>query len=351
MVRAVEGRPEAQAYLDFAREIYDGNACWVEAPREEMLAVLCREIPQSVHCRIQPFWAERGGRIQATVTAVRDDAFNRHWGEEAGHLLFFEARTGADAEARILLDAACDWLRNEGCRYARLSFLYGWQLPLTIDCYDEPPTLFHTYNPPGYHRMIKDSRFYTEKGMVEYRVTFDEGLARQYREAVDRAGAAGVRLRSWDFLRLREEAGRFLENYRDTFSNHWGAPQFTLEEVAGLFAESKDHMNPEFNVFAEADGELVGVVWSLPDLNQLMCGREVDHGMLLSIGVSERMRGKGVNVAMGAKSYLAMIDAGYKSASYTLVLDDNWPSRRTAEKLGCRVARNYVVYRRELVRS
>jgi hypothetical protein len=34
--------------------------------------------------------------------------------------------------------------------------------------------------------------------------------------------------------------------------------------------------------------------------------------------------------------------------SYTLVLDDNWPSRRTAEKLGATVRASYVTYRREL---
>jgi hypothetical protein len=33
--------------------------------------------------------------------------------------------------------------------------------------------------------------------------------------------------------------------------------------------------------------------------------------------------------------------------SYTLVLDDNWPSRRTAEKLGAEVCASYVAYRRE----
>jgi hypothetical protein len=52
---------------------------------------------------------------------------------------------------------------------------------------------------------------------------------------------------------------------------------------------------------------------------------------------------------MAAKSYLAMIERGYKTGSYTVVLDDNWPSRRTAEKLGARVTRNFNVYRKELI--
>lgn len=69
---------------------------------------------------------------------------------------------------------------------------------------------------------------------------------------------------------------------------------------------------------------------------------------LLIIGVKQEFRGRGINLALGAHSYLAMIERGYKTASYTVVLDDNWPSRRTAEKLGARVTRNFVVYRKEM---
>ena len=40
------------------------------------------------------------------------------------------------------------------------------------------------------------------------------------------------------------------------------------------------------------------------------------------------------------------MQGGATHLSYTLVLDDNWPSRRTAEKLGAHVCANYMVYRR-----
>jgi len=69
----------------------------------------------------------------------------------------------------------------------------------------------------------------------------------------------------------------------------------------------------------------------------------IDHGVLQIIGVRESHRGQGINLALAAKSYLAMIERGYKTASYTIVLDDNWPSRRTAERLGGRVSRNFNI--------
>jgi hypothetical protein len=42
-----------------------------------------------------------------------------------------------------------------------------------------------------------------------------------------------------------------------------------------------------------------------------------------------------------------MIASGYTSASYTTVLDDNWPSRRTHGGAPRR-ARSFAIYRRAL---
>ena len=49
---------------------------------------------------------------------------------------------------------------------------------------------------------------------------------------------------------------------------------------------------------------------------------------------------------MAGYAYLELLGRGVKRLSYTLVLDDNWPSRRLAEKLGAFVCANEMVYRR-----
>jgi hypothetical protein len=76
--------------------------------------------------------------------------------------------------------------------------------------------------------------------------------------------------------------------------------------------------------------------------------RDAEKLNILGIGVRESARGQGVNLAMAAYAYLQLVQRGAKYLSYTLVLDDNWPSRRTAEKLGAFVCANYMVYRRTL---
>ena len=70
----------------------------------------------------------------------------------------------------------------------------------------------------------------------------------------------------------------------------------------------------------------------------------------LGIGVREAARGRGVNMAMAGHAYLELVRRGATYLSYTIVLDDNWPSRRTAAKLGAEVCASYVVYRRNFRR-
>jgi hypothetical protein len=104
----------------------------------------------------------------------------------------------------------------------------------------------------------------------------------------------------------------------------------------------------------------VGAVFSVPDLSgqlaRVRSGIQLTpergggtRGALVNIGVIETARSRGLARAMAAQSFLAMVRHQMRFAGYTLVIDDNWPSRRTAESLGARVTGNFVTYRRDLV--
>jgi len=364
-VKALQTDEEFHRYVSFGHEVYDQNPYWVPPNAEYVVSLLNRSSPVAANAKVQPFWAEVDGKVVATLTAVIEETYNLRWNEQMGHLIFFEALPDHQEAVSELFSAACDWLKEFNCRIARSTLLISWQLPITIDAYDSVPTFFHTYNPPYYHSYIKNAGFMTERGAVQYQMEFTPELADRYRQMVEKCVQSGVTLRSMDFDRLEEETAAFQEISNDAFSEHWGAHPLSVAAMRELTFGLKDLLVPEFIVFAEADGQIAGVVYSFPDLNQVfhkMRGKDlennleefqqlvqqVDHGALIIIGLRKKYRGRGINLALAAKSYLAMIERGYKTGSYTIVLDDNWRSRRTAEKLGGRVTRNSVIYRREL---
>ena len=363
-VKKLSTLEDLERYVDFAKEVYRENPYWVPANKHHLIKLLSGNAGFGPQSEIQAFAVEREGRTLATVAAMYDEAYYLHWNERLGHLLFFEALPDQTEAVGVLMGAAYEWLRERGCTAGRLSMLAAVQLPLTIDAYDAVPTCFSRYNPPYYHSYIKNSGFVTEQGLVEYEVEFTPELERRYREMVQRVKAAGVVVRSWDFDRLEEEGEAFAALANETFSAHWGFMPLPDAVMRSFYVDFKDFLIPEFLAFAEVDGERVGFVYSLPDLNQALHPmrdkvleenfpefqqrlQQIDRGALLIIGVKEKFRGRGINLAIGAHSYLGMIGRGYKTASYT-VLDDNWPSRRTTEKLGGVAVRNFVVYRKEL---
>ncbi len=364
-VKALTSTEELQRYVEFGHHVYRDLPHWVPPDSEHLVALLSGNGGFGSDSQIQAFWVEEGGRILATVTAVADVRYNRRWNERLGHLLFFEALPDQDEAVATLMQAANEWFRARDYQSVRMSMLPGMQLPITIDAYDDVPTVFHTYNPPYYHSYIKNVGFRTECGVVQYQISFTPELAARYRTMVERAEQSGVSLRSWDFDRLEAENEAFTALANETFENHFGFFPLPTEVMSGLTVGLKDFLVADFTLFAEVEGSTVGFVYSLPDLNQAlhrMKGKSIeenfdefqqllktiDHGVLLIIGVKTSQRGQGVNLALAARSYLAMIERNYKTASYTVVMDDNWPSRRTAEKLGARVTRNFNIYRKEL---
>lgn len=367
-VRSLSSTEELQRYVNFGQEVYRDISQWVPPDTHHLVELLGGRGGFDSDTHIQPFLIEEGEKVLATITAVTSDTYNQRWKERLGHLLFFEALPEQNEAVETLMQAAEAWCRGRDCQALRMSLLPGMQLPITIDAYDEIPTIFHNYNPPYYHSYIKNAGFRTECGVVQYQISFTSELAERYRAMVERAENSGVTLRTWDFERMEEENELFSALFNETFAEHFGFMPLPKAVMSGLTVGLKDFLVQDFTLFAEANGATAGFVYSAPDLNQVfhrMKGKDleqnfdefqqllstIDHGVLLIIGVKKNQRGRGVNLALAARSYLAMIERGYKTASYTVVMDENWPSRRTAEKLGARVTRNFNVYRKELTQS
>jgi len=148
----------------------------------------------------------------------------------------------------------------------------------------------------------------------------------------------------------------FTATFNDTFKAHWGWTPVIADEIALLVAAFTPAGMLETSVMAYRDAAPVGMLFVVPEVTAtavLKPGRVVQDSEklnVLGIGVREAARGRGVNLAMAAYAYLELVRRGARYLSYTLVLDDNWPSRRTAEKLGAFVCANYMVYRRNFRR-
>jgi hypothetical protein len=345
------------ALNDFIRlheQVYSArSAYWQPATRFEM-AVLCGESAFNEGRTVRPFVARERGRVVARILAVVDTRYQRHWQERLGHLCWFEALPEKRDAVKVLVLEACDWLHSQGAVAARAG--HGMlDFPFVIDAYETLPPNVLRLNPPYYHSLLKDAGFASEKGFVDYKIEVRPELLGRWAdmlEAARRGGYAIVPLRDVPEQRRVQD---FVSTFNDTFKAHWGWTPYSRTEMAGLLNALTRAGVLETSVLAYRDDQPVGMLLLVPDHNAeaiLKPGRTVrddERLNVLAIGVRESDRGRGVNLAMASYGYLELVRRGAKYLSYTLVLDDNWASRRTAEKLGASVCANYVAYRRNFL--
>lgn len=329
----LSGDDAIAAFIDLGKAVYRDAPWWPGEPPAYIGSMIAGAPPANEYAEVQPFVAVKDGRVVARILAMRDID------DPQGHLFFFEALPETQDAVCELVDEGCQWLAMRDCSSARLAYRPGWDSPFTIDAYGQRPTLGHRSNPPYYHALVKNCGFTTAQTFVEYQVRFTPDLIRRYQ-----AATYGFTLRPFNFSRGEQEVWLFRSLINEAFAQHWGAPVHTAAELRGWTLDLKDALYPGAIQFAEVDGEPAGHVWALPDFND-PAGK---HACLFDIGVLPEFRKQGLGKALASACFLAMHNAGYTSASYTLVLDGNWKSRHLAESVGCRIARNFACYERSL---
>jgi GNAT superfamily N-acetyltransferase len=315
------------------------------------LPMLLGQTPITRERELAPFVAREGGEVVARACAAIDQPYLRHWKDEVGHILLFEALPEARDGARAVLDAACAWLAERGMQAARNGFGL-FDMPYNTDAYDVLPPSMLRQNPPQYHTLIKQAGFETEQGFVDYAMEATPALMERWQSALEGARRQGFEIvprRDWP---AEDRASELAEIWNECFASHYGWSPMGAELV-GLFVAGEGPAL-DTSVFALLDGRPVGFCFVIPD-DPSHAGfaagrvqRPSEKLNILAIGVRQPARGRGVNYAMAGYAFLELVRRGSSHVSYTLVLDDNWPSRRTGEGLGGSLCANYVAYRREL---
>jgi hypothetical protein len=337
----------------FQHRVYEYRSARWAAMVAVQLPILMGEGPFAAGRKIRPFAARVDGDLVARGVAIIDSHYQRHWNEALGHLVMFEAMPDTREAVTQMVDAASAWLKANGARAVRAG--YGLlEFPFVIDDYETLPPDIARQNPAYYHALLKDAGFETERGWVDYKIEVTPEIVARYESALEASRRAGFQIVALKDLPAARRVRDFEYTWNTAFAHHWGATPFSGDEITFLFEFFAMSGALETSVLAYRDGQPAGALMVTPSNPEgaiLKPGRKLAENEklnFLGIGVLEAARGRGVNLAMASYSYLELIRQGSKFLSYTLVLDDNWPSRRTAEKLGAKVCANYVTYRRNL---
>lgn len=311
----------------------------------------------------QGFGLTEGGQLVATVTAYVDPPLQQHLGRQVGFLGQFESLPGVDL--RPMLDQAHDWLTQHGAREVWAPADCPFQIQgggaLTEGHERAAPFLSH-WTPPHYAEVWEWAGYHPVQSYHNYVVDLTApDLPDKIARYQERAAANGVTVRPADKKQFERDLRLIAHLYNATFDQHWGHGPLDVDDFVELTIGLKDVVEPAMVVFAERDGEPLGVRVAFPQYEpvfRVMDGelnwrkylrlpftmRRIKEGISLMVGVKPEARGLGIAPALSAHVYALMRRRGYRRVIHTAIFADNPNSQRQVGKLGGVRDQGWTIY-------
>jgi hypothetical protein len=361
-------------FIDLPYDLYRDDPNWVAPLRMDEKAKLDDEKhPFWGHAERELFLARRGeggkgdgGRVVGRIVAIVDRLWEETHGEKAAYWGWFECANDAEA-AGALFDAAADWARERGCvrLIGPMSPSPSDLIGLQITGFEGSPVIMMPYNPPYYDLLVSGAGNAKWKDLVAWLLASPEIPERLERIMPRIEAKGGFTLRKLDMKRYDEEVQTFAELYNHFEQVNSIYTPMTPPEVVQLAKDLKPAIDPDIVFFVEVDGKPVAASLGVPDLNvglKEARGRLLPFGIfkilaakkrihlirVLSMGVHQDYRNRGIDLAMYYYSYKFGVPKGYFGAEMSWVEEDNAAMANTAIKLGGAPYRKYRMYERAL---
>ena len=371
-IKQVVSRAERDAFIKFPWRIYTNDPVWVPPLLLERKEFLNREKhPFYEHGDAALFLARSSGEIVGRIMASADPKYNALHQSNVGCFGMFES-IDDQRVGNALFGAAVNWLRQLGREeiMGPIDYSTNYVCGLLIDGFQFPPMVLTSHNPPYYGGLIEGWGF--EKAMDLYAWWFANPA-----EAANRlrqlAGALkkrrGVTLRHGNLRDIAGEGRRLREIYNQAWQNNWGFVPFTEKEFEFMTHELKPILVPELVWLAEIQGEPVGFILCVPDINValrkingrlttfglpiglaklLYCKSRLKTVRLVALGVVPKYRRHGIAEMLVLHIIEeAMIKRGF-IGECSLILENNRMMNRFLETIGAEKYKTYRIYSRRL---
>ena len=367
LVRPVTSRADLTAFVGLPHRLYAGEPSWVAPLRFERRQFLDRsKNPYFEHARAEYFLAERDGRAVGRITAQVDDLYQEFQGSREGNFGFFECERDPEAAA-ALLDAARRWLTAQECdtMIGPQSFTMNDDCGVLVEGFERPPVIGTGWHHPYYGELLEGAGLTKAMDLYMWELHIEDRgkvLPIIWELAAKLEPDHGITIRHASKRDLEAEMRRFVDIYNVTWERNWGFSPMTEAELAHAAKTLKPILDENWMMFAEREGEPVGVAVSVPDFNQVL--RAIGNGRLLPLGwlrgLRARKRVDRVRVGyLGVKPEWqhAGVAAGLYKEHFDMaastpqtwgemgwILETNDAMNRAMEAMGGQVVRRYRVY-------
>lgn len=322
-----------------------------------------RKNPFFKHSEADYFLAEKNGQPVGRIAAAKYTRHLETYHDNTGFFGFFECVNDQEV-ANALLDRAARWLADRDLTRMRgpMNLTINDECGLLVDGFHLPPVVMMTYNPPYYENLLTEYGFEKVQDLYAYRTVAPDPIP----ERLTRASRLiekkhHVQIRNINMKDFGAEVDRIHQIHLEAWAENWGAVPLTRGEVRKIAKDLKLIIDPDLVFIVEANSKPVGVMVTVPDVNQalkyangrlfplglfkiLWHRRHIDAVRVFIMGVLKEYRRQGLDAAMYYKTLEAGLKKGYRWGELSWILESNIPMRRVLERVGSEIYKTYRIY-------
>lgn len=368
-IELVSDKKDLDRFIRFPWAVYEGNPNWVPPLISEMKFILGEENPFFHHAEAACFLATNGNTVVGRIAAIIDRNHINIHNEQAGFFGFYEALPDP-AIACALLDTAAAWLRERDIEIMRgpMNPSTNDECGFLLEGFDSPPMIMMTYTPPYYLEHMERCGMEKSKDLYAYCSVIKNVSAggRLERLAAGvKTRVPGLTVRPANMKDFRRELEVVKDIYNSAWSHNWGFVPMTDEEIESMAKRLKPLIAPELLIMAEVNGNPAAFFMAVPDYNQVLgkvngrlgpvgilkflwYSRKITDIRVLTMGVKEEYRKKGIEGLLYLESFKAAMKKGYGRAEMSWVLEDNVLMQRGCELMGGNLYKKYRIYEKRI---
>lgn len=368
-IELVSDKRAMDEFIRFPWKVYHGNPNWVPPLISEMKFILGDRNPFFHHAEAAYFLARSNGNVVGRIAAIVDRNHINVHNEQTGFFGFFECLPDP-VIAEKLLDGAASWLKEREIEIMRgpINPSTNDECGFLLDGFDSPPMIMMTYTPPYYLEYMEHCGLVKSKDLYAYLSVIKEVSAGDRLErlaAAIKARIPGLVVRPANMKNFQKELEAVKDIYNSAWSSNWGFVPMTNEEIESMAKRLKPLIVPELLIMVEIKGNPAGFFMAVPDYNQvfsridgklgpvqivkfLWYSRKISDIRVLTMGVKEEYRRKGIEGLLYLESFKAAMRKGYKRAEMSWVLEDNELMKKGCEVMGGRLYKKYRIYEKQI---
>lgn len=358
-------------FLKFAYKIYQNDPNWVAPLLMDVKKVFSKQNPLFEHAIIQLWIAEENGQELGRIAGIIDRTHQKIHQDNAAFFGFYECINDPTASERLFKTVE-NWAKTNGAKrlLGPMNPTTNDECGLLISGFDSPPVFMMTYNPPYYINQIENSGFTKARDLLAYFVDVEKCPLDRLSKLAQRVKQRHPELTFRPVKRatLNNDLAKIKKVYNEAWEKNWGFVPMTEAEMDFMASRLKPLFCEGLVWLAEANNEPVGFLLALPDYNQafiklrgrlftprifsflpyLLKWKHPDGCRVITLGVVEKYRNKGLEAAMLNEGFKVGISLGIKKAEASWILEDNIQMCRVMEYFGGVVYKKYRIYQKEL---